>query len=88
LEDGSLRFGELKRAVGDISQRVLTENLRSLERDGHLIRTVHGGPPLAVSYALTGQGAELIHHLKPLVFWAAENFEQVNSARITYDAKK
>ncbi len=52
LEDGELRFGELKRAIGDVTQRVLTENLRLLERDGHLTRTVHPGrkaAPLATA---------------------------------------
>lgn len=56
LEDGALRFGELKRAIGDITQRVLTENLRSLERDGYLTRTVDSGPPVAVHYELTTRG--------------------------------
>ncbi len=81
LEDGELRFGELKRAIGDVTQRVLTENLRLLERDGHLTRTVHPGPPLAVSYALTEQGFDLLRVLKPLVGWAAQNFGDISEAR-------
>lgn len=86
LEDGPLRFGELKRTIGDVTQRVLTENLRSLQRDGYLTRTVHPGPPLAVSYELTDLGTRLLAVLKPMVFFAAENFEQVMAARDTFDA--
>jgi len=81
LEDGPLRFGAMKRTIGDITQRVLTENLRGLERDGHLTRTVHAGPPLAVSYALTDQGRSLVEVLKPLALWAADHFNSVMTAR-------
>lgn len=85
LEDGALRFGELKRAIGDITQRVLTENLRSLERDGYLTRTVDPGPPVAVSYALTELGASLLACMKQMVGFAAESFPQVMRAREKYD---
>ena len=85
LEDGALRFGELKRLIGDITQRVLTENLRSLERDGYLTRTVHPGPPVAVSYELTPLGHRLLAVLKPLVQFAAENFSEVEKARTAFD---
>ncbi|GJM02791.1 MAG: transcriptional regulator [Rhodomicrobium sp.] len=88
LEDGSLRFSAVKRAVGDITQRVLTENLRSLERDGYLTRTVRPGPPIEVSYELTPLGTALIPVLKPLVSWASENFNAVISARKTYDERQ
>lgn len=85
LDDGPQRFGELKRSVGDITQRVLTENLRSLERDGYLTRTVHAGPPIAVTYTLSDQGKSYTAHLMALVSWAAENFSQVKEARDQYD---
>lgn len=81
LEDGALRFGALKRRIGDVTPRVLTENLRGLERDGYLIRTVHDGRPVAVSYALTDLGQSLTGVLKPLVIWAGENFDSVAAAR-------
>ncbi len=81
LADGPLRFGALRRTVGDITQRVLTENLRGLERDGHLSRTVHDGPPLAVTYELTTQGHSLVEVLTPLVHWAGDNFASVNQSR-------
>ncbi len=87
LEDGPLRFSAVKRTVGDITQRVLTENLRALERDGYLTRTVDPGPPVAVSYELTGPGKDLVEVLKPIVSWASENFDQVVAARKSYDAR-
>ncbi len=85
LEDGPKRVGEMKRCIGDITQRVLTENLRSLQRDGYLTRTVEPGPPVAVSYELTALGRQLLEMLKPLVFWSNDHMDQVNSARIEYD---
>lgn len=85
LEDEARRFGDLKRTIGDVTQRVLTENLRKLERDGHLTRTVFPGPPLAVSYALTEQGQDLLKVLKPLVIWAAQNFDLVKASREAQD---
>ncbi len=87
LADGPLRFGALKRALGDISQRVLTENLRAMERDGYLTRSVDTGRSLAVTYALTPLGRELAGLLKPLARWAAARFEQVEQARREYDAR-
>ena len=86
LEDGPLRFGELKRTLGDITQRVLTENLRSLERDGYLTRTVDPGPPIAVSYELTDLGTGLLQVMKPMVYFASESFPQVMASRAAYDA--
>lgn len=85
LEDGPLRFGELKRTIGDVTQRVLTENLRSLQRDGYLTRTVHPGPPVAVSYELTDLGGELVSLLTPIVQWADSNMETVKAARLDYE---
>ncbi|MBU2982830.1 helix-turn-helix transcriptional regulator [Lentibacter algarum] len=85
LEDGALRFGALKRTLGDITQRVLTENLRSLERDGYVTRTVYAGPPVAVSYALTPLGFQLLALLKPLVIWAGEKHSDIAKSREAYD---
>lgn len=87
LEDEALRFGALKRTVGDITQRVLTENLRKLERDGYVSRHVDPGPPIAVSYALTDLGRELMERLKSLVLWAGERHPQVCASRDSYDAR-
>lgn len=86
LDTGPHRFGELKRAIGDITQRVLTENLRNLQRDGYLSRTVHEGPPVAVSYALTPQGKDLVARIWPLVDWANENMEAIKAQRTDFEA--
>ncbi len=85
LEDEPKRFGALKRCIGDVTQRVLTENLRSLERDGYLTRSVDPGPPVAVSYALTPLGQDLVKMMKPLVFWSNDHMEHVQTARLGYD---
>ena len=85
LEDGPMRFGELKRCIGDVTQRVLTENLRGLQRDGYLTRSVDPGPPVAVSYELTPLGRSLLERLKPLVFWSHEQMDQVKTARLAFD---
>ena len=87
LEDGPMRFGALKRCLGDITQRVLTENLRGLERDGYLTRTVEPGPPVAVSYELSPMGRDFIDVLKPMVFWSHNQMETVKRARSNYDAR-
>lgn len=88
LEDGPQRFNQIKRLVGDITQRVLTENLRSLERDGYVTRQVHPGPPLAVSYQLTTLGEEFIEVWKPLVAWAGDRFDLVVATREAFDSNQ
>lgn len=86
LRDGALRFSKLKRTLGDVTQRVLTENLRKLERDGYLTRTVDPGPPIAVSYELTELGQELLRHLLSFADWAASRHESVMLCRQNYEA--
>ena len=85
LEDGPKRFGEVKRCIGDITQRVLTQNLRSLQRDGYLTRTVNPGPPVAVSYELTPLGLRLVETMKPLVYWSNDHMTEVKAARTHFD---
>lgn len=69
LGEGDRRFAELRRAVGAISEKVLTAQLRELERDGLVTRTAHVGFPLRVEYALTEQGAELNAALDAVASW-------------------
>jgi DNA-binding HxlR family transcriptional regulator len=87
LTEGPHRFGALRLRIGDVTQRVLTENLRKLERDGHVIRTVFTGPPIAVSYHLAPSGQELAELLGPLVDWASENFDAITKRRLDFDAR-
>ena len=88
LEDGPRRFGDLKRCIGDVTQSVLTENLRGLQRDGYLMRTVEPGPPVAVTYELTPLGRSLLEVLKPLVFWSHEQMDDVRKFRMEFDRQQ
>ncbi|MEO0341836.1 MAG: helix-turn-helix domain-containing protein [Pseudomonadota bacterium] len=88
LEDGSQRFSEVKRLIGDITQRVLTENLRGLERDGYLTRSIIEKKTIEVHYELTDRGFAAIGFLKPMVYWAADNLGEVKKSRDMYDAVK
>lgn len=84
LRDGTLRFTELKRAIGDISQRMLAQTLRTLERDGYVTREVHASVPPKVEYTLTDLGESLLVKLEPLIHWANANHARVRKARKAY----
>lgn len=86
LGDGPMRFNALKRAVGAISQRMLTVTLRSLERDGLVTRTVHPTNPPQVEYALTGLGGTLAHPIGALADWAVTHRGEIDDNRFRYDA--
>ncbi len=73
LSGGPMRFNEIRRAVGGISQRMLTLTLRGLERDGLVTRTVYPTIPPRVDYELTELGRTLIAPLMPMGDWALEN---------------
>lgn len=87
LQDGPMRFNELRRAVGGISQRMLTLTLRGLERDGLVTRTVFPTIPPRVDYELTDLGRTLITTLGALGEWAKTNQVRVLEARRVFDAK-
>lgn len=84
LKQGTLRFTEVKRAIGDISPRMLAQTLRSLEEDGYVQRTVYPMVPPKVEYQLTGLGESLLTKVEPLVAWADENHAHVRKARKAY----
>jgi DNA-binding HxlR family transcriptional regulator len=86
LGEGTRRFSELRRAIDDISQRMLTLTLRRLERDGLVRRTVHPVVPPQVDYDLTDLGATLLDAVAPLVAWARQHRDRVATARAAYDA--
>jgi DNA-binding HxlR family transcriptional regulator len=75
------RFGELRRLVPDISQRMLTQTLRDLERDGYIYRKVYPTKPPSVEYGLTGLGTSMLTPLNDLVIWASDNFAAVDASR-------
>lgn len=87
LKGGPQRFSELKRIVPDVSQKMLTQTLRRLERDGFATRTVTPTIPPRVDYELTELGQSLIEQLAPLAHWASENGDAVSRSRASYDAK-
>ena len=83
---GPVRFTELERTINGISRRMLTLNLRRLERDGLLVRTVHATVPPKVEYSLTPIAHELYASLTGLVGWAERHRSAVAEARAAYDA--
>lgn len=85
-QDGTVRFSQLKRRVGDISQRMLAQTLRRLEQDGFVQRTVHPTVPPRVDYALTSMGRSFSEPLSALVRWADEHQDQVTASRAAYVA--
>jgi DNA-binding HxlR family transcriptional regulator len=82
------RFGELRRAVDGISQKMLTQNLRNLERDGLVTRTVYPTTPPTVEYALTEMGAEIAAYLNAISGWTQTNFDRIRAAREVYDNRE
>lgn len=87
LGAGPLRFSELKAAVGDISQKMLTTTLRGLERDGFVTRTVFPTIPPRVEYELTPLGRELLDPVMTLVEWAGRNAARITAARKQFDSQ-
>jgi len=87
LDGRTRRFMDIRRAVPDISQRMLTVTLRHLERDGIIKRTAYPTVPVTVEYCLTPLGMTLIHSVNGLVRWSAEHEPEIVAARSTYDAR-
>jgi DNA-binding HxlR family transcriptional regulator len=87
LGDGPQRYSDLSRRIAGVSQKMLTQTLRVLERDGLLTRTVTAGVPVRVDYALTGLGASLQALMTGFKDWAETHFDEVDAARTGYDAR-
>lgn len=88
LGAGPMRFNELRRRIGNISQKMLTTTLRNLERDGFVTRTVFPTIPPRVDYELTDLGRELREPVKALGNWARANMGRIEAARDRFDAGK
>ncbi|MGI3782253.1 MAG: winged helix-turn-helix transcriptional regulator [Janthinobacterium lividum] len=86
-EPRSMRYSELSRLLGGVSQKMLTQTLRSLERDGLVTRTVVATVPVTVPYELTGLGLSLHETMRGLKDWAETNMDDVLAGRTTYDAR-
>ena len=87
LRDGRLRFSDLRRSITGISQRMLTQTLRQLERDGLVDRTVYPSVPVRVEYELTALGRTLVEPLTALAQWAESHRGAILSARAAYDGR-
>jgi DNA-binding HxlR family transcriptional regulator len=88
LGGGPRRFGEIRREIGGISQRMLTLTLRALERDGLVTRTVHPTVPPSVEYALTDLGRSLRMPVQALGEWALRNQAAMADARQRFDGDR
>lgn len=87
LASGPLRFGALRRTVPDISQRMLTQTLRDLQRDGLIERQVFPTKPPSVEYSLSPLGRSLLEPLAMLVGWAERSHAEIRAARARFDGE-
>ncbi|MFD7843835.1 winged helix-turn-helix transcriptional regulator [Nocardia sp. NPDC059764] len=81
LDQGTLRYTELSRRIGGVSQKMLTQTLRSLETDGFLTRTVHPTIPPRVEYELTDLGRSLAEPIAALRMWTETHINEIERAR-------
>jgi len=88
LGERTLRFSELRRRIGGISQKMLTSTLRNLERDGFVNRTVFPTTPPSVEYELTDLGRELLIPVQNLADWARQNADRIDRSREFYDRRR
>ena len=87
-EHGELRFTQLSRLVSGVSQKMLTQTLRQMERDGMVKRTVHPVVPPRVEYRLTDLGASLGAAFCGVWIWAEDNLARVENARAQFDGRQ
>jgi len=86
LAEGEQRYSEIARTIAGVSQKMLTQTLRNLERDGILIRSIMPAVPVRVSYQLTPLGESLLPVVRAVKQWAEQNMPAVQAARERYDA--
>jgi len=86
--DGTLRFTELRRRIPRVSQRMLTQQLRDLERHGLIARVQHEEIPPRVEYSVTPLGRSLHPIFKSVCDWAGENIPDVERARLRHDRRR
>lgn len=86
LSQGPRRYSDLSRRVAGVSQKMLTQTLRGLERDGLVSRTLTPSVPVRVDYALTPLGESLMPLVAAIKSWAEAHMEDVEAARDRYDA--
>jgi len=87
-EHGELRFTRIGQLAGGISQKMLTQTLRAMERDGLVVRTVHPVIPPRVEYRLTDLGHSLSEAFCGVWTWAEANLDRIDRARQAFDARR
>ncbi len=87
LEDGTMRFGQLLKRIDGISKKMLTQTLRTMERNGLVQRVVYPVVPPVVEYSLTPLGQTLTESMNALRVWAYGHLQEVAQARTTYDQR-
>lgn len=86
LGDGPVRFNQLRRDIKGISQKVLSQALKKLERDGLISRSIFATVPVTVEYALTPLGTTLTETVAALAHWAERNMDEIIASQRAYDA--
>lgn len=87
LSDGSRRYSEIRAEIPGVSEKMLTQTLRTLERDGLIFRTVTPTVPVRTDYELTDLGRTLLGPIRALKSWAEENMPLISRAREVYDSR-
>ena len=86
LTDRPIRFNQLRRDIEGISQKVLSQSLKQLERDGLINRQAFATVPVTVEYSVTPLGHTLAEKMAGISLWAQDNIDQVLTAQAKYDA--
>jgi DNA-binding HxlR family transcriptional regulator len=86
LAERPTRFNELRRRIGGISQKMLAQTLKSLERDGLVRRRAFPTVPVTVEYSITPLGITLAQAVDPIRLWAEQNLKAVQAAQRRYDS--
>jgi len=87
LSGGPLRYSDLGRIIAGVSQKMLTQTLRALERDGLVSRTVTAGVPVRVDYQLTSLGEGLMQAVNAVKLWAETHIGEIEESRAAYDRR-
>ena len=85
LADAPRRYSELSRTIAGVSQKMLTQTLRMLERDGLVTRTITASVPVRVDYQLTPLGRTLLPVVRAIKDWSETHIAEVHTARVAYD---
>ena len=88
LSEGPLRYSELSTRIAGVSQKMLTQTLRSLERDGLVTRTVTPSVPVRVDYELTALGESLVPVIRAIKSWAESHIDEIHVARAATAARE